>query len=118
MPRHKQLAEESRYLCLQRSLAGKFRPLILSSTPASVFQSCLYWTLSDLVIGFRNFKVRINAALALGSTPTRELYGQYYVPAWSAMVRALENSQNMEDYTEYKHRDQLIEQASAAGNFW
>lgn len=69
-------------------------------------------TLTELVVNFRNFKVRINAALALASPKTRNLYGQYYIITWKTLLRALENSQYMEDFSEYKHRDHLIEQVN------
>lgn len=74
------------------------------------WQESVFNALMDLVVGFWNFKVRINAALALMSPPTREDYAQFYCPVWVSLLSALENAQNMHDYTEYKHRDVLIEQ--------
>lgn len=70
----------------------------------------MFTVLTELVVAFKNFKVRINAALALAAPRTRELYGEFFVAAWIALMKALETSQNMEDFTEYKHRDHLIEQ--------
>ncbi|XP_060523367.1 HEAT repeat-containing protein 6 [Cylas formicarius] len=70
----------------------------------------VFATLTDLVVGFKNFKVRINAAVALASPPERAHYGPFYVSVWASMLKALENSQNMDDFSEYKHRDHLIEQ--------
>lgn len=66
--------------------------------------------LMELVVSFRNFKVRINAALALVAPRSRDYYGKAFVAIWIALMKALETSQNMEDFTEYKHRDHLIEQ--------
>lgn len=64
----------------------------------------------DLVINCKNFKVRIHAALALSAPTNRDFYGQFYMPIWTALLKAIENSQNMEDFTEYKHRDHLVDQ--------
>lgn len=64
----------------------------------------------NLVIGFKNFKVRINAALALSSMVKRIHYGEFYFATWRALLKALETSENMEDFTEYKHRDNLVDQ--------
>jgi hypothetical protein len=73
-------------------------------------QEKVFNALSDLVMNFRNFKVRINAAVALACPKKREFYRQFYQPIWISLVRGLETSQNMEDFNEYKHRDNLIEQ--------
>lgn len=61
-------------------------------------------------MNFRNFKVRINAAVALAVPNKREYYKQFYQPIFVSLVKGLETSQNMEDFNEYKHRDNLIEQ--------
>ncbi|KAJ9596932.1 hypothetical protein L9F63_012057 [Diploptera punctata] len=74
------------------------------------WQNAVFTTLSKLVQDFRNFKVRINAALALCVPSCREYYGTYYISVWSALLNALDNSQNMEDFSEYKHRDNLLDQ--------
>lgn len=83
-------------------------PTIYSGNSARL--DSVFNALFDLVVNFRNFKVRINAALALASPRTRVLYGHYYYNAWKTLLKALENSQEMEDFTEYKHRDNLVEQ--------
>lgn len=72
--------------------------------------SAVFLVLTELVVGFKNFKVRINAALALSSPASRSLYGRFYVPTWIALLKALETSQNIDDFTEYKHRDNLVDQ--------
>ncbi|XP_017785560.1 PREDICTED: HEAT repeat-containing protein 6 [Nicrophorus vespilloides] len=66
--------------------------------------------LIEMVNTFKNFKVRINAALALAACPRRELYGVHYTVVWKSLVKALQNSENMDDFSEFKHRDHLIEQ--------
>lgn len=70
----------------------------------------MFNALMELVMGFRNFKVRINAAVALSSPTKREQYGQFFLPVWTSLLKALENSHNMEDFSEYKHRDHLVDQ--------
>lgn len=66
--------------------------------------------LCNLVHNFRNFKVRINAALALGVPEHRALYGQHFSAVWTALLAGLDNSEHMADFTEYKHRDSLLDQ--------
>lgn len=72
----------------------------------------MFKALTDLVIGFKNLKVRINAALALASPSSRNHYGRFFIPVWIALLKALEHSQHVDDFNEYKHRDNLIEQVS------
>ncbi|CAG9863491.1 unnamed protein product [Phyllotreta striolata] len=74
------------------------------------WQSSVFKALTELVVNFKNFKVRINAALALSVPSSRECFGNHYYNVWTALLEALENSQNMEDLSEYIHRDHLIEQ--------
>lgn len=62
------------------------------------------------MIGFKNLKVRINAAVALASPTCRNHYGRFFLPVWISLFKALENSQHVDDFNEYKHRDNLIEQ--------
>lgn len=89
---------------------------------ASVLRSChlfenrsiafrrMFAVLIELVVGFKNFKVRINAAVALAAPRSREFYGEFFIGVWIAFMKALETSQNMDDFTEYQHRDHLVEQ--------
>lgn len=70
----------------------------------------LFNALIELVVSFRNFKVRINAALALASPTRKEYYGSFYVPLWGTLFKALENSQQIDDFMEYNHRDHLVDQ--------
>lgn len=72
----------------------------------------LFNTLMELVMSFRNFKVRIKAAAALSCPSSREMYGQHFFEIWTSLLKALENTQNIEDFSEYNHRDHLVEQVS------
>ncbi|CAB3261513.1 unnamed protein product [Arctia plantaginis] len=58
----------------------------------------------------KNLKVRITAATALRAPTARAHYGTHYVPVWRAMLTAMENAAPVDDYNEYKHKDNLIEQ--------
>lgn len=40
----------------------------------------------------------------------RSYYGIHYFQIWKSLLDALDNSQNIEDFSEYKHRDNLIDQ--------
>ncbi|CAG2053651.1 unnamed protein product [Timema podura] len=68
------------------------------------WQSGVFNVLGDLVVNFRNFKVRINAALALSMPATRHQYGSHFVHVWTALLDGLENSSTMEDFSEYRHQ--------------
>ncbi|XP_041979377.1 HEAT repeat-containing protein 6 isoform X1 [Aricia agestis] len=67
-------------------------------------------SLCKLAQDCKNLKVRINAASALRSPWQRALYGRHLVPVWRAVMAALETAANVDDFTEYKHKDNLIEQ--------
>lgn len=74
------------------------------------FQNTVFTALTKLVQDVRNFKVRISAAVALSVPSSREHYGSCYIITWIALLNGLDNSQNMEDFSEYKHRDNLLDQ--------
>ncbi|XP_062552864.1 HEAT repeat-containing protein 6 [Armigeres subalbatus] len=74
------------------------------------WQKQIFPALCQIVINSNNFKVRINASAALSVIDTRSYYGIYFVPVWSSLLKALEQSDNLVDYNEYKHRDNLQEQ--------
>ena len=77
----------------------------------------MFNTLTKLVQDVRNFKVRIHAALALSVPSSREQYGSFYSMSWIALLNGLDNSENMEDFSEYKHRDNLLDQVPLLGIF-
>ena len=58
-------------------------------------------------------QVRSNAAMALTSAARgRVLSSQQFSEVWSALWQALENSEQQEDFSEFKHAATLKEQAS------
>ncbi|XP_038119587.1 HEAT repeat-containing protein 6 [Culex quinquefasciatus] len=74
------------------------------------WQRQIFPALNQIVINSNNFKVRINAASALAVVENRAHYSTHFIPIWSALLKALEQSDNLIDYNEYKHRDNLQEQ--------
>ncbi|XP_055629394.1 HEAT repeat-containing protein 6 [Toxorhynchites rutilus septentrionalis] len=70
----------------------------------------IFPALCHIVINSNNFKVRINSAAALSVIENRSHYGGYFIEIWSSLLKALEQSDNLVDYNEYKHRDNLQEQ--------
>ncbi|XP_035792206.1 HEAT repeat-containing protein 6-like [Anopheles albimanus] len=75
------------------------------------WQKRVFPALCEVVVNSPNFKVRINAAQALTVAERRSHYGgQYFHTIWTALLQALEQSDNLQDYNEYKRRDTLQEQ--------
>ncbi|XP_071518174.1 HEAT repeat-containing protein 6 isoform X2 [Panulirus ornatus] len=67
-------------------------------------------TLGKLVESFKNYKVRIQACSAICSLRSREEYGPEYFAIWRVLLHGLDNAQNIIDYQEIRHRDELINQ--------
>lgn len=63
-----------------------------------------------LVVESHNFKVRINAALALSVPEKKQHYGPHYFAIWKSLLDALEYAYVVDDFSEYKHRDSLVDQ--------
>ncbi|KAL7292260.1 hypothetical protein TKK_0014206 [Trichogramma kaykai] len=63
--------------------------------------------LCDLLYNTRNFKIRINAAVALTSSKS---FGKYLVNIWKSVMLGFENSKHVPHYTEYVHQDGLVVQ--------
>ncbi|XP_063860757.1 HEAT repeat-containing protein 6-like isoform X2 [Scylla paramamosain] len=70
----------------------------------------VFTILGCLVESFKNYKVRIQACSALCSVTGRQEYGNEYLGVWRALLRGLDNAQNIVDYQEIRHRDELINQ--------
>lgn len=76
-----------------------------------------YWSqkdafeiMSKLIVCCTNFKVRQAAASALTSVSSKTFYGNYYVRLWPCLLQAFDNSQNLTEFSEYKHQRNLIDQ--------
>lgn len=65
-----------------------------------------------VIIHNPNFKVRINAAAALGIPKNEKFLQNYFAHIWSSLLEALDRSDAIADFNEYQHRDHLTEQVS------
>lgn len=74
------------------------------------WQKNVFDTLCFITINNVNFKVRITASAALQKIQERSLYGDHFIPIWKSLILAMENSDNLVDFNEYRHRDNLQEQ--------
>lgn len=70
----------------------------------------MFSSLCSLSQECKNLKVRINAAVALRAPSERAQYGQQYGLVWRGVMAAMENAANFDDFTEYRHKDNLVEQ--------
>eukprot|EP00088_Acartia_fossae_P039609 TRINITY_DN4123_c0_g1_i11.p1 TRINITY_DN4123_c0_g1~~TRINITY_DN4123_c0_g1_i11.p1 ORF type:complete len:943 (-),score=161.07 TRINITY_DN4123_c0_g1_i11:371-3199(-) len=70
----------------------------------------LVTSLSSLVQNFQNFKVRINAAVALGAVWGRPAVNSLLFDILESLVVGLESSQNLEVFGEYQHQSNLVQQ--------
>jgi len=69
---------------------------------------CLLETVRD----FQNFKVRINAAVALGSAASRGTLGDFYIPVIEGLVDSLGSTHSEEVFGEWQHQENLRDQLS------
>ena len=62
----------------------------------------------------KNFKVRINAALAFSVPANRGCYGNpdQFVFIWDSLLVALDNAGQVSDFAEYRYRDHFTEQVN------
>ncbi|NXF52506.1 HEAT6 protein, partial [Oceanites oceanicus] len=75
-----------------------------------------YSALSSVVKSCKNFKVRIKSAMALSIPSKRECYGstEEFCQIWSALVVALQKSEDTEDFLEFKYSASLRTQICQA----
>jgi HEAT repeat-containing protein 6 len=77
-----------------------------------LFQAGFFSILCDIVVSSPNFKVRLSAAVALAAPATRKHFFTYYLMAWKALLEALSSADNIQDFKEFQHRDNLITQVN------
>jgi len=68
--------------------------------------------LLETVRNFQNFKVRINAAVALGSAASRGTLGDFYIPVLEGLVESLGSTHSEEVFGEWQHQENLRDQLS------
>ncbi|NXT26607.1 HEAT6 protein, partial [Syrrhaptes paradoxus] len=75
-----------------------------------------YSALSSVVKSCKNFKVRIKSAMALSIPSKRECYGstEQFCQIWSALVVALQKSEDTDDFLEFKYSASLRTQICQA----
>ncbi|XP_054728893.1 HEAT repeat-containing protein 6 isoform X1 [Anastrepha obliqua] len=73
------------------------------------WQSSLYSTLCHIIQSHTNYKVKINATTAIIHITKRKYFGEHYGIIWSTIIRAIEQSYNLQNFYEYNHRDQFQE---------
>ncbi|KPJ08492.1 HEAT repeat-containing protein 6 [Papilio machaon] len=66
--------------------------------------------LCNLAQTSKNIKVRITAAVALRSCARRWQVGALLPPLWRSLLEALDSAAHLDDFSEYKHKDNLAEQ--------
>ncbi|XP_035439500.2 HEAT repeat-containing protein 6 [Spodoptera frugiperda] len=74
------------------------------------WQNQVFSNLCSLTKTCKNLKVRINAAAALRAPSARAHYADHYALVWRGVLAAMENAADVDDFNEYKHKDNLIEQ--------
>ncbi|XP_055378340.1 HEAT repeat-containing protein 6 isoform X2 [Condylostylus longicornis] len=74
------------------------------------WQNMVFESICDVIVNSPNFKVRINGVNALTAINERNRYGSHFILIWSSLLAAIEQSDNLTDFNEYKHRDNLQEQ--------
>lgn len=78
------------------------------------WQETLYSALNYVIVHHSNFKVRINAAIAITNIADRSHFGVHYERFWISVLEAIEQSHNLENFHEYNHRDNLQDQLCLA----
>ncbi|XP_045498148.1 HEAT repeat-containing protein 6 [Colias croceus] len=79
-------------------------------TSFSGWQYQVFPSLCNLAQECKNLKVRINASVALRAPSVRTHYGPHYALVWRGVMEAMQCAANVDDYSEYRHKDNLIEQ--------
>jgi len=88
------------------------KPSSSSGGDSTVYRTKLIQCLLDTVINSENFKVRINAALALGAVTERVVLGDQFQGILSGLLLSMERAYSLEVFGEYQHQAGLIDQLS------
>lgn len=101
---------------MRKSQIGRLKtnnlPYNLATSKLIILKAGFFSILSDIVVSSPNFKVRLSAAVALAAPATRKHYFTFYIMAWKALLEALSSADNIQDFKEFQHRDNLITQVN------
>ena len=80
-----------------------------------VLQADVLGVLCGVVRDCKNFKVRINAAVALSSPQLRAQYGPTpgYVRVWEGMIDAFSTAEDISDFIDSRYRNTLTDQVNS-----
>ncbi|XKL60803.1 hypothetical protein PGB90_007860 [Kerria lacca] len=92
------------------SLRNMLRNTVLITQVSTNWIDNVLGTLLKLITSCSNFKVRQAAANALCAINNRMFYGSEYNKIWPVLMKAFENSQNLTEFSEFKHQRNLIDQ--------
>ncbi|XP_068749728.1 HEAT repeat-containing protein 6-like isoform X2 [Montipora capricornis] len=70
----------------------------------------IFNALENVICDCKNFKVRINAVIALSVPPERRYYGDVYSHVYATLIDALKNTEKVTEFSEFKYRDTLRQQ--------
>ncbi|CAO1344760.1 unnamed protein product [Diamesa serratosioi] len=85
-------------------------PVVFEEICEMKWQSIVFKDLCAVIKCSPNFKVRTNACVAITAPSNRKNYEIHFMEIWSSLLMALEQSNNITDFQEYKHRDNLQDQ--------
>lgn len=68
------------------------------------WQDIVFPSLCNTIKSSANFKVRIHATTSVTSPQKRVEFGGFFIEVWSTLLYALEQSNHLMDFNEYKHR--------------
>lgn len=78
------------------------------------WQEEIFTSFTKLLVSCKNFKARINAALALSLIENRSSYGSQIRHLWTSLLQAMELINDVEEVSELKYRDTLRQQLCQA----
>lgn len=85
-------------------------PVLFEDGIKNRWQEIVFPALCNIIKISPNFKVRTNACIAFMVPKNRIDFGGHFINIWNCLLMALEQSNNLTDFNEYKHRDTLQDQ--------
>ncbi|KAK3084159.1 hypothetical protein FSP39_009229 [Pinctada imbricata] len=93
------------------AVSNMFKNPLLNHNNSEMMKELIF-TLCSVVKDCKNFKVRINAAVALGAPSLRSHYGDVslYHHVWESLVKGLQTAEEITEFGEFRYRNQLNNQ--------